>query len=78
MEEEATTILDLDKRASSPEAEDGKHERAEDDHPADAQRSLLIPVKASMESSQRQSEQKGEVVDLSAEDRNKDVEKIEY
>ena len=77
MEEEATTILDLDKRASSPEAEDGKHERAEDDHQAATQRSLLIPVKASTESSQKQS-QKGEVVDLSAEDRNKDVEKIEY
>ena len=79
MEEEVTTTLDMDKRASSPEASEGKDERAEDNHQTDQQRSLVIPVKTSAEPSEAQSAPRGgEVLDLSAEDRNKDVEKIEY
>ena len=78
-EEEKTTSADLDRRAGSPEAEEGKDERAEDSQrQADGQRSRIIPVTPHSHPATHRSAQGGEVLDLSAEGRNRDVGKIEY
>ncbi|KAK7505980.1 hypothetical protein BaRGS_00002702 [Batillaria attramentaria] len=81
MDEEPGTAEDFEKRAGSPEEGDS---RAEDNHENNGQRSLIIPVTPRRDSGDentattKRKTSNGEVLDLSAEGRNRDVDKIEY
>jgi hypothetical protein len=67
------TSIDFDKRAGSPE-DPGRDERAEDSYYGpEGHRSVSISVTPRLNGNK-----KGEEPDLSAESKNKDVEKIEY
>ncbi|KAK7087159.1 hypothetical protein V1264_021243 [Littorina saxatilis] len=71
MDEHATTIH-IDKRAGSPE--EGSDDRAEETHDREGERSLIIPVTPRGDNQS----QNVAALDISAEGKNRDVEKIEY
>lgn len=87
--DEEATIVDVEKRAGSPKK---SIKRTEDNHENEGQRSLIIPVTpreagGNGAANQRASDGSGaasrkasneEVLDLSAESHNRDVDKIEY
>ncbi|KAL8605128.1 hypothetical protein ACOMHN_018929 [Nucella lapillus] len=73
MLEESTTVVHPDKRAGSPE--EGRDERAQDSQENEGPRSLIIPVS---EQAQDSSAHKADVLDLSSEGKNRDVERLEY
>ena len=75
MEDEPTTMVDMDKRAGSPE--EGGDERAQDSPETGGQRALVIPVTPSTGRVDDRAD-RDDTLDISAESRNRDVDKLEY
>lgn len=72
--DEEATIVDVEKRPGSSEE---SVKRTEDNHENEGQRSLIIPVTPRGSAASRKASTE-EVLDLSAESHNRDVDKIEY